>query len=73
MRKATLFRPYADQALKAITSCLTDRNETVRKTFAGTAGYLARIVTHPALVEYIKVQMEKYFSDGTIIRYLSNL
>lgn len=67
MRKASLFRPYADQTLKAITSSLSDRNETVRKTFAGTAGYLARIVTHPALVEYVEVQMQKYFSDGTLI------
>jgi proteasome component ECM29 len=64
MRKASLFQPYADQALKAVTSCLNDRNETVRKTFAGTAGYLARIATPAALVEYIQVQVVNYFSDG---------
>ena len=65
MRKAHLFRPYADQALKAVIPCLSDRNETVRKTYAGTAGYLARLVSHPALVKYIDSQTTKYFSEGT--------
>jgi hypothetical protein len=64
MRKAHFFKPFADQALKAVTVCLTDRNETVRKTYAGTAGYLARLVTYPALVKYIQLQTDKYFSDG---------
>ena len=45
--------------------CLMDRNETVRKTYAGTAGYLARLVSHPALVKYIDSQKQKYFSEGT--------
>ena len=66
MRKASLFQPYTDQALKAVTSCLNDRNETVRKTFAGTAGYLARLATRPALVEYVQVQVGNYFSDGIV-------
>jgi proteasome component ECM29 len=66
MRKASLFQPYADQALKAVTSCLNDRNETVRKTFAGTAGYLARLATRAALVEYIQEQVVNYFSDGIV-------
>jgi hypothetical protein len=65
MRKAHLFRPYADRSLKAVMVCLTDRNETVRKTYAGTAGYLARLVSHPALVKYIESQTQKYFSEGT--------
>ena len=64
MRKAHLFRPYADQALKAVTVCLSDRNETVRKTYAGTAGYLARLVSHGPLVKYIELQTQKYFSEG---------
>lgn len=65
MRKAHLFQPYADQSLKAVMVCLTDRNETVRKTYAGTAGYLARLVSHTALVKYIESQAQKYFSEGT--------
>jgi proteasome component ECM29 len=64
MRKAHLFRPYADQALQAVTTCLNDRNETVRKTYAVAAGYLARLVSHPVLVKYINSQTEKYFSEG---------
>ena len=65
MRKASLFQLYADQALKAVTVCLKDRNETVRKTYAGTAGYVARLVSHPALVKYIELQIQEYFSEGT--------
>ena len=64
MRKAHLFRPYADQALQAVTSCLNDRNETVRKTYAVTAGYLARLVSHQNLIKYIQSQTQKYFSEG---------
>jgi len=64
MRKAHIFRPYADQALQALTAGVNDRNETVRKTYAGAAGYLARLVSHHALVKYIESQTEKYFSDG---------
>ena len=64
MRKGHLFRPYADQALQAVTTCLNDRNETVRKTYAVTAGYLARIVSHQSLIKYIKSQMQKYFLEG---------
>ena len=44
--------------------CLSDRNETVRKTYAVTAGYLARLVTYPALVKYVQLQTDKFFSDG---------
>jgi proteasome component ECM29 len=64
MRKAHLFRPYADQSLKAVMTCLNDRNETVRKTYAATAGYLARLVSHASLIKYIQSQTEKYFSEG---------
>ena len=67
LRKAHLFRPYADQALKAVMVCLNDRNETVRTTYAGTAGYLSRLVSHAALVKYIESQTEKYFSEGTSV------
>jgi len=70
MRKGHLFRPYADQASKAVMVCLGDRNETVRKTYAGVAGYLARLVTHPALVKYVNSQMEKYFSEGNLFFYI---
>lgn len=66
MRKAHLFQPYADQALNAVKTCLNDRNETVRKTYASTAGYLARLVSHPVLVKYIESRVEKYFSEGNI-------
>jgi proteasome component ECM29 len=66
MRKDQLFRPYADQGLKAVMVCLGDRNETVRKTYAGTAGYLARLVTHPSLVKYVNSQVERYFSEGNL-------
>jgi len=73
MRKAHIFRPYADQALQAVTACLNDRNETVRKTFAVTAGYLARLVSHPTLVKYIQSQTDKYFSEGIHIHYIVNV
>lgn len=66
MRKGHLFRPYADQALKAVTVCLNDRNETVQKTYAATAGYLARLASYPALVKYIESQTAKYFSEGSL-------
>jgi len=64
MRKGHLFRPYADQASKAVMVSLGDRNETVRKTYAAAAGYLARLMTHPALTTYVNSQVEKYFSEG---------
>jgi proteasome component ECM29 len=64
MRKGHLFRPYVDRSLKAVIICLKDRNETVRQTFAGAAGYLARLASHPALVQFLQSQMDKYFSEG---------
>jgi proteasome component ECM29 len=64
LRKAHLFKPYADQALQAVTNSLNDRNETVRKTYAAAAGYVARLVSQQALVKYVQIQKQKYFAEG---------
>lgn len=66
MRRLHQIAPFADKILKACQTQLNSINDTVCQSYASTAGYLCRIASNEAVIEYEKSLEPLYFdSDNT--------
>lgn len=64
-RRAVLYRPFADDALKLVEKLVLDRNETVASSYAVAAGYVARAASEKQMLHMISFAKRLYFkSDG---------
>lgn len=64
-RRTVLFKPHADDFLKAIEKCVVDRNETVASSYAVAVGYVARGASDKQILRTITFAQKLYFeSEG---------
>ncbi|KAI7869867.1 proteasome stabiliser-domain-containing protein [Spinellus fusiger] len=74
MNRSTIFQPYADTFLKALSGAIRAKNPAVRKSFATATGYVARLASFDTTVSfinhlkklYIKEQDEEYHLSSAI-------
>lgn len=63
IRHSFLFKPYADEILRVVTTALVDRNETVSASYAAAAGYLARLSTDESVIKLLQYTRRLYFEE----------
>lgn len=72
IRHLQITAPYADTLLAASNSQLTDRNDTVSQSYATASGYLCRIASNKAVLNYSTVLQTQYFTaESTRPRQIS--
>ena len=61
MRKPILFKPYADEVLKALLSAVRDRSEVVSRSYAQAVGYLCRIAPDEGICKVVDWCQKSYW------------
>ncbi|KAF1984514.1 ARM repeat-containing protein [Aulographum hederae CBS 113979] len=60
-RHNLIFRPYADRFLKSLERRVTDRNDTVSKAYAESAGYVSRLASDDQILKMFEFSKKIYF------------
>lgn len=63
VRHNYLFKPYANEVLKVVSTALTDRNDTVSASYATACGYLSRLSSDKAVISLLKRCQKLYFEE----------
>ena len=62
-RKNFIFRPYADEFMRALEKRIMDRNDTVSSAYAVSTGYVARLASDEQILNTITYCKGMYFGD----------
>ncbi|KAJ6262387.1 hypothetical protein Dda_3195 [Drechslerella dactyloides] len=63
IRHNFLFKPYANDTLRVMSTALVDRNETVSASYAAACGYLARLASDESVVRLLQYSQKLYFEQ----------
>lgn len=61
LRKPHLFKPYADDVLKALLAAVKDRSEVVSRSYAVAIGYLCRIANEKGITQVVNWSQQSYW------------
>ncbi|KAI8987056.1 proteasome stabiliser-domain-containing protein [Pilobolus umbonatus] len=62
MNKRSVFEPFADEYLKALSGTIRSKNAVVRKSYATAIGYVCQLATYDRLIAIIK-HLKKLYID----------
>jgi proteasome component ECM29 len=71
MRKPHLFKPYADDVLKALLNAVKDRSEVVSRSYAVAIGYLCRIANDEGIAKVVDWCQKGYWGGEERERVIS--
>ncbi|ODQ51798.1 ARM repeat-containing protein [Saitoella complicata NRRL Y-17804] len=71
LRKGELLRPHSNTVLKQVTQLLSDRSITVRKSYAATIGYVARLTDGEKTLALVNEQFQNFFEAEDEITHMT--
>ncbi|KAI8369986.1 proteasome stabiliser-domain-containing protein [Blakeslea trispora] len=63
MNRKTVFQPFADTYLKALSGTIRSKNPVIRKSYATAIGYVCQLATYDRLISLVKHLKKLYIED----------
>ncbi|KAI9320591.1 proteasome stabiliser-domain-containing protein [Dichotomocladium elegans] len=64
MNRRTVFEPYADTFLKALSGAIKSKNTVIRKTYATAIGYVCQLATYDRLCSLVRHLKKLYIENN---------
>ncbi|OBZ85602.1 Proteasome-associated protein ECM29 [Choanephora cucurbitarum] len=63
MNRRSIFQPFADTYLKALSGTIRSKNPVIRKSYATAIGYVCQLATYDRLISLVKHLKKLYIED----------
>ena len=63
MNRRSIFQPFADTYLKALSGTIRSKNPVIRKSYATAIGYVCQPATYDRLISLVKHLKKLYIED----------
>lgn len=65
MNRRTVFEPYADTILKALSGAIRSKNPVIRRSFATATGYVCQLASYDRLCSLVRHLKKLYVEEGS--------